>query len=614
MFNIFNYNYKKLQSHFISTFYGGENNIETQKNRLLAFFMANAFLTRFIFVYSILIPIINRVNDAPIFVAFILICHEFSKSVADGFSGSFASKYSISSSVVLGLLLKCGGVAIWIANIYGLTMFGARIGDNFLFVLGMVMFGVGRSFMASKVDSFVYVSLANIGCENIFAKSAVAKTIFENSSAILGGIIAALTYKHFGFCAVLMCSIFVMLCIHVPLIIVCFRCVFAKFNGTNKADHTTHKTKKPSIFSISVDAVKFLNKNRSTMHALLCFASVCVCYFVFTDINKMVIQDMKHTADIAAKIYSIAHICPLIISIFWLVGIKKSFSVSYAMLTCICGCGFIFGASFFYNSFAIALIIAYLSIFPILKSSLLANLSSSCKSENLVVINSFAELMISFFNSIFFITIGVIAMFFSYKVALSVVSFAMFAVFVALFYAIFHSGFSKFCKRFAKLAKSVANVFIVSVLLASICDGFGHNFITKDSLALETKVLENGRTYKGELNKNGEPDGYGKTYQKDGKKVLYAGYWKNGKRDGAGKLYFSSSKLFFDGHFKDGKLNGYGEMYRRNGELVYKGIWKDNYPDVDESGNLKGVQGNRPMFNVEKRPEKDAENAKKQQL
>jgi len=69
--------------------------------------------------------------------------------------------------------------------------------------------------------------------------------------------------------------------------------------------------------------------------------------------------------------------------------------------------------------------------------------------------------------------------------------------------------------------------------------------------------------YEGEF-KNGKYDGYGiEENQVTGQK--YIGFFKDGMREGAGKLEFSD-KRFYEGDFKKGKFNGYGTFIFANGE------------------------------------------------
>ncbi len=73
----------------------------------------------------------------------------------------------------------------------------------------------------------------------------------------------------------------------------------------------------------------------------------------------------------------------------------------------------------------------------------------------------------------------------------------------------------------------------------------------------------------------GVMNGYGKTYYSKiyGENQLeYEGYFKNGLRNGVGKLNNPSGRLWYDGSWKDGQFHGFGKRYI-NGHLQYEGQW-----------------------------------------
>jgi len=90
-------------------------------------------------------------------------------------------------------------------------------------------------------------------------------------------------------------------------------------------------------------------------------------------------------------------------------------------------------------------------------------------------------------------------------------------------------------------------------------------------------------------------------YHKDGKTVMSEEFYKNGKKDGEAKLYYSNGKLTEVAHYLDGKLNGNYKRYSifnflyqdltykndeleglaiyyepKNGQILSKGSYKEN--------------------------------------
>ena len=64
-------------------------------------------------------------------------------------------------------------------------------------------------------------------------------------------------------------------------------------------------------------------------------------------------------------------------------------------------------------------------------------------------------------------------------------------------------------------------------------------------------------------------NGYGKEYELNDLKLIFKGYYINGKRNGKGKEYDEEGKLIFEGEYKNGIKNGKGiEYYKNNFSFV----------------------------------------------
>ena len=79
--------------------------------------------------------------------------------------------------------------------------------------------------------------------------------------------------------------------------------------------------------------------------------------------------------------------------------------------------------------------------------------------------------------------------------------------------------------------------------------------------------------YKGSWNKNGEKDGFGIFFDKQGNK--YVGEWENDKFNGKGRL-ISISGDYYEGYFNMGIIEGYGIFYSNNEKYEYNGEFQDN--------------------------------------
>jgi antitoxin component YwqK of YwqJK toxin-antitoxin module len=66
--------------------------------------------------------------------------------------------------------------------------------------------------------------------------------------------------------------------------------------------------------------------------------------------------------------------------------------------------------------------------------------------------------------------------------------------------------------------------------------------------------------------------GIGKAYEDN---TVYEGPFINDRKEGQGKIYDAYRTLIFEGDFRDDKKNGYGKQYDRYGKLEYEGEYKN---------------------------------------
>ena len=88
---------------------------------------------------------------------------------------------------------------------------------------------------------------------------------------------------------------------------------------------------------------------------------------------------------------------------------------------------------------------------------------------------------------------------------------------------------------------------------------------------------------------NDKFEGNGKYISKNGK--YYIGEWKNGLKDGKGKFYYQNKNLIYEGDWVKDKPEGYGKRMLKNGKY-YIGEWKNGLRNGKgkfyyNNGNLK---------------------------
>ena len=82
--------------------------------------------------------------------------------------------------------------------------------------------------------------------------------------------------------------------------------------------------------------------------------------------------------------------------------------------------------------------------------------------------------------------------------------------------------------------------------------------------------IERFEAFEGEYLNGIRWNGKGKEFNNN-KKIIFEGYYINGKKVGQFKEYNSKDILIFDGEYVDGKKNGKGKEYYDNGKLKFEG-------------------------------------------
>ena len=111
-------------------------------------------------------------------------------------------------------------------------------------------------------------------------------------------------------------------------------------------------------------------------------------------------------------------------------------------------------------------------------------------------------------------------------------------------------------------------------------------------------MLNDGKTYEGEVDQEKLPHGNGTSYYLNGN-VEYRGNYQSGKKSGKGVLYYElvQNLKAYDGEFDDDQMNGDGIMYYENhyNQPMYKGTFeRGKYKKgtfYDQEGNILAKMG-----------------------
>ena len=57
---------------------------------------------------------------------------------------------------------------------------------------------------------------------------------------------------------------------------------------------------------------------------------------------------------------------------------------------------------------------------------------------------------------------------------------------------------------------------------------------------------------------------------------MFEGEYKNGEKNGKGKEFYRDGKLLFEGEYLNGKRHGKGKEFYRDGKLLFEGEYKND--------------------------------------
>ena len=108
-------------------------------------------------------------------------------------------------------------------------------------------------------------------------------------------------------------------------------------------------------------------------------------------------------------------------------------------------------------------------------------------------------------------------------------------------------------------------------------------FFTKGKVCGRIRIFKNNfLKYEGEVRQtddgNGVYHGFGIIYEDNTDKILFEGYFQNGKPDGVGTAYYNDYKFYY-GEFKSGHSHGKGTLYYPSGNIKFTGIFCNGTTD-----------------------------------
>ncbi len=374
-------------------------------------FCALGALSRFVLIYSIYIMFFASIGLNPAVIGGILATYEVGKLIGDLIFATMGDKYGRKNMIILGFLFKACGIASWIIL--------PGIHTSFI---GAFLIGSGKSGI-NNIESYMYDELKANNIMSNFRNSLALKSIMTNISASLGGFCTSGLYQLGGFRYVFLASIAVMAFISIPYIIFCLK---------DQKLYTKENNKK-NIFLVGKAGLMYTLQNRKIFYTVILVSIFYSAYIIYTDTNKIVMNNIGLTPDVIAKIYAIAHIVPVITTLIFLLVkpgmlIRSVVTISIAMWA-----GIGVNAYFMYGKPVISAILLYLFLFPIFDTCIRDNLhrlilDSSIRST----VISFSQLVSSALNIVASLTIGVLAYKYSYSISVTIFSIGIVALTVLI--------------------------------------------------------------------------------------------------------------------------------------------------------------------------------------
>lgn len=380
-------------------------------------------LDRFMLIYSVYIMFFAKIGLTPSMIGITLALYEVAKIFSDPIFGSFADKYGRKLVIIIGFCLKAIGVLLWIL-VPGIPSA----------IFGVMLIGLGKA-GTNNIESYMYDEFKFNKIDEKFRNTIALKSILTNLSASLGGYVTSILYKFGGFNAVFLCSVLIITIVSIPYI------CFALKDGM---EYTINNRKK-NLLEVVKNSISYLNQRKIVAISVILVSIFYSGYIVFTDTNKMIMNEIGFTPDFIAKIYAVAHLSPAITTIIFLIFRPGILIRAIIIITTTVWIGIGVSAIIFYGNATISAILIYLLLFPIFDACIRDNLHRLISDSSLrSTIMSFSHFISSIINIIASLTIGFVAQKYSYSISISVFSFLICGL---IFFVMLVQRFVVFGKR-----------------------------------------------------------------------------------------------------------------------------------------------------------------------
>ncbi|QED23749.1 MFS transporter [Candidatus Deianiraea vastatrix] len=364
-------------------------------------------LDRFMLIYSVYLIFFAKIGLSPALIGIALSVYEIGKICGNPVSATLADKYGRKILISIGFIFKATGVGLW--------AFMPSVQSAFI---GVLLIGIGQS-GTSNIDSYMYDEFKANSLERYFKSAIAMKSIVTNMSASVGGYVTSLLYSNFGFSGVFTTSAMLMILVSIPYVIFCLQ----------DSKLYTIDNKNKSLMYVAKNGFLEIKNDRIMFYAILLVSMFFSAYIMYTDTNKMIMNDIGFTPDVIAKIYAVAHITPIFTTLIFLIFRPGLLIRGVIVIAMIIWIAIAVTSYMFYGKPLVAVILVFLFMYPIFETCIKDNMHRLISKSSLrSTIVSFSYLLSSTLNIFFSLFIGFIAHHYSYKVAIIAFSFTISAL------------------------------------------------------------------------------------------------------------------------------------------------------------------------------------------
>lgn len=378
------------------------NNLSKFIHPVIVKFAILGALDRFVLIYAVYIMFFAKIGISPFLIGIILSVYEVGKICGEPIFGVIADKFGRKNVIIIGFFMKAIGISSWILNPSVYTAF-----------FGCALIGISKASITGIIEAYMYDEFTSYSITDKFKDAVAIKSVVTNISASIGGLSAGILYQLNGFNGVFITSVTMIVCISIPYVYI--------FMSDAKI-YTKENTNKTPI-TIIKNSIAYLKSDSTLFIYTIIVALFYSAYIVYTDTNKIIMNQIGMTPDFIAKVYSIAHIVPVITTIIF-IYFKPILGISVvAVLATMIWIGIGFLSHMFYGKALVGSILIYLFMFPVFDTCIKDSFHNKIKHSNIrSTLVSFSCLISSFINIVSHSSIGFIAAKYSYSVSVFIFS------------------------------------------------------------------------------------------------------------------------------------------------------------------------------------------------